>query len=261
MIDSCRLCGSKNFYLYYTLGNDQQFRYYRCRECDLVNYDLEGGLDQEQYAEEFIDPADGNHIINIHQDDTYDFLKKNIHSKGRIFEIGCGNGRVLYLAREDGWEVKGLELSEFLAEKVTERLNMEIEVANFLELNPDPNDKHDLIILRHVLEHLIDPLIAMDKISNLLKPEGKVLMEFPNIQGIDLRVKRLLSKMGRRKKFAEDFVPGHVNEYSKRSYKNLLTKTGFTLLKWETYSSNRRKNFLHKRIHIGNKARALIQKV
>ena len=86
-------------------------------------------------------------------------------------------------------------------------------------------------------------------------------MEFPNIQGIDLRVKRLLSKMGRRKKFSEDFVPGHVNEYSKRSYKNLLTKTGFTLLKWETYSSDPRKNFVHNSIHIGNKARALIQKV
>ena len=261
MIDSCRLCGSKNIYLYYTMGNDQEFRHYRCRECDLVNYDLEGGLNQEKYAEEFVDPADKNHIINIHQDDTYDFLKKNIHSKGRIFEIGCGNARVLYLAREDGWEVKGLELSEFLAEKVTERLNIEVEVANFLEINPGPNDKHDLIILRHVLEHLIEPLIAMDKIRSLLKSEGKVLMEFPNIQGIDVKLKRFLTKLGRKKKYAVGFVPGHANEYSKRSFTNLLTKTAFTLLKWETYSSNPRKNFILNRIHIGNKARALIQKV
>ena len=157
--------------------------------------------------------------------------------------------------------MKGLELSEFLAEKVTKRLNIEIEVANFLELNPNPNDKHDLIILRHVLEHLIDPLIAMDRIKSLLKPEGKVLMEFPNIQGIDVKLKRFLTKLGRKKKYAVSFVPGHANEYSKRSYRNLLIKTGFTLLKWETYSSNLRKNFIFNRIHIGNKARALIQKV
>lgn len=260
MVDSCRICGSKNIYLYYTVGNNRQFKYYRCRECDLVNYDLEGGLNQEKYAAEFIDPTDEKHHLNVHQDDTYNFIKNNINSKGSILEIGCGNARILYRAREDGWEVQGLELSEYLAEKVTKKLNIAVQVADFLELNPDPKDIYDLIILRHVLEHLTEPLIAMDKIWNFLKPGGKVLMEFPNIQGIDLKVKRFLSKLGRRKKFSNSFVPGHANEYSKLSFTNLLTKTGFTLLKWETYSSHPLKNIIHKRIHIGNKARVLIQK-
>jgi len=261
LVDSCRLCGSKNIYLYYTVGDRQQFKYYRCRECDLVNYDIAGGLNQEKYADEFVDPTDEKHILNIHQDDTYDFIKKNINSKGNILEIGCGNARILYLAREDGWEVQGLELSEYLAETVTKRLNINVQVADFLELKANPKDKYDLIILRHVLEHLTEPLIAMDKIRILLKPGGKTLMEFPNIQGIDLQVKRFLSKLGKKKKFSKDFVPGHVNEYSKLSFTNLLKKPGFSLLKWETYSSHPFKNFIHKRIHIGNKARALIQKL
>jgi len=201
LVDLCRLCGSKNIYLYYTVGNRQQFKYYRCRECDLVNYDLAGGLNQEKYAREFVDPTDEKHLLNIHQDDTYDFIKKNINSKGNMLEIGCGNARILYLAREDGWEVQGLELSERLAERVTKRLNITVQVADFLELKANPNDKYDLIILRHVLENLTEPLIAMDKIRNLLKPEGKSVMEFPNIQGIDLRVKRLLSKLGKKKNF------------------------------------------------------------
>lgn len=261
MVDACRLCGSKNIYLYYTLGNRQQFKYYRCRECDLVNYDLSGGLNQEKYAVEFVDPADEKHRINILQDRTYDFIKQNFFSKGSMLEIGCGNARILYRAREDGWEVQGLELSKYLAETVTKRLNIAVQVADFLELNTDPKDKYDLIILRHVLEHLPEPIIAMDKIRNLLKPEGKAVMEFPNIQGIDLQVKRFLTKLGRRKKFSKGFVPGHANEYSKLSFTNLLAKTGFTLLKWETYSNHPFKNLIHKRIDIGNKARVLIQKL
>ena len=260
MVDSCRICGSKKIYLYYTLGNNREFKYFRCRECDLVNYDLEGGLNQEKYAAEFVDPADEKHQLNVHQDDTYNFMRNNINSKGSILEIGCGNARILYRAREDGWKVQGLELSEYLAETVTNKLNIAVQVADFLELIPGPKDKYDLIILRHVLEHLTQPLIAMDKIGNLLKPGGKVLMEFPNIQGIDLKVKRFLSKLGIRKKFSDSFVPGHANEYSKLSFTNLLTKTGFDLLKWETYSSHKLKNIIHKRIHIGNKARVLIQK-
>ncbi len=199
MVDSCRLCGSKNIYLYYTVGNRQQFKYYRCRECDLVNYDITGGLNQEKYADEFVDPTDEKHILNIHQDDTYDFIKKNIDSKGNLLEIGCGNARILYLAREDGWEVQGLELSEYLAETVTKKLNITVQVADFLELEANQKDKYDLIILRHVLEHLTEPLIAMDKIRNLLKPGGIKLMEFPNIQGIELQVKRFLSKLGKKK--------------------------------------------------------------
>ena len=86
-------------------------------------------------------------------------------------------------------------------------------------------------------------------------------MEFPNIQGIDLQVKRFLSKLGIKKIFSKDFVPGHAIEYSKLSFTNLLEKSGFSLLKWETYSSHPFKNFIHKRIHIGTKARALIQKL
>jgi len=261
LISTCRLCGGKNIYLYYTVGNRQQFKYYRCRECDLVSYDLAGGLNQDKYAVEFVDPADENHIINSHQDATYEFLKKNISTKGSILEIGCGNARILYLAREDGWKVQGLELSEQLAEAVTERLKIAVKVTDFLKLDTDTEEKYDLIILRHVLEHLTEPVVAMEKIRNLLQPGGKLLMEFPNIQGIDLQVKRLLSKMGRRKKFSEDFVPGHANEYSKVSFTNLLAKTGFTLLKWETYSSHPFKNFIHRRFHIGNKARVFFQKV
>lgn len=41
----CRLCGGRNLYFYFSLGNDGRFRYYRCPDCALVNYDLATGLE------------------------------------------------------------------------------------------------------------------------------------------------------------------------------------------------------------------------
>ena len=54
----CRLCGCTELHLFYTLGNAQQFRYFRCSGCGLANYDLAGGLDQGQYTTIFVDPRD-----------------------------------------------------------------------------------------------------------------------------------------------------------------------------------------------------------
>ena len=52
----CRLCGGRDLELSYTQGNADEFLFYRCRDCSLVNYNLATGLNQEKYAEVFYDP-------------------------------------------------------------------------------------------------------------------------------------------------------------------------------------------------------------
>lgn len=42
------------------------------------------------------------------------------------------------------------------------------------------DEKYDCIWLSHVIEHLLRPDQALQKIKELLKPEGFVLIEVPN---------------------------------------------------------------------------------
>ncbi len=88
------------------------------------------------------------------------------------------------------------------------------------------------------------------------------MIEMPNIEALDKRLKRLIVNAGlHRRKFRENFVPGHCNEFCKRSFEYLLGTTGFRLVKWETYSKKPLSNIIVNSVHIGNKARTLVQKV
>ena len=46
-------------------------------------------------------------------------------------DIGCGSGRLMYVARRAGWTVKGLELSEQMARNVCDKLGEDVVVAIF----------------------------------------------------------------------------------------------------------------------------------
>jgi SAM-dependent methyltransferase len=246
--------------LYYTLGNVGQFRYYRCEACTLVNYDLAGGLDQRQYVE-LVDPSDDRAERNYDKDATWRFVETHLPIPRRFLDIGCGTGRLLYLAKRSGSIVKGLELSAEMADLARRRVGADVVVGDFLKIDLTSEDRYDLITLRHVLEHLPDSRLAMIRINRLLRPGAHALLEFPNIEGADRKLKRFVIRMGLYKRqFSADFVAGHCNEFCKSSFAYLAEQTGFTIVHWETYSMKPLTNFIYNRIHIGNKARVLIRK-
>lgn len=257
----CRLCQSERLRLFYTQGNSDEFRFYRCERCGLVNYELSGGLDQTKYAREFVNPQEDGHPVNIAQTQTFRFLAGRLVPPGRLLEIGCGNGRLLLLARAAGWQVQGIELSPFLAESVRREFGIEVKVADFLAYEPAPSERYEVVILRHVLEHLPDGRAALTTIHRLLAPAGYALLEFPNIDALDLRLKRLFRRLGwHRKRYPPDYRPGHCNEYNRKAFEFLAGAAGFRLCEWQTYSYRPFENWIYTRWHIGNKARALIQK-
>ncbi len=258
----CRVCDSEDLKLFYTQGHEDQFHLYRCGVCGLVNLDMEGLnlLDhQEKYAGEEEVPGDYEADPRVRQ--SYRFIKKYVPVTGKYMDIGCGGGGMLYYAQKDGWNVKGLELSPVLARLVSEKLGVDVDVANFLEYVRDEGE-YDLVSLRHVLEHLTDSISAMKNISRLLKPDGYAHLEFPNINGISFRLKRFLTRMGLyKKKYQPDWRPGHCNEFSRGAFEHLLGRTGFRMIRWETYTHKPFADFFYNNIHIGTKARVIIQKI
>lgn len=257
----CRICQNDLDKLYYTQGNENEYKFYKCNNCTAVNYDLSGGLNQEKYTVSYLNPNDESHKININQRETYKHLSSNFPQKGKLLEIGCGNGKILTLCKSDGWDVQGIELSDVYASEISKRFDIPVQVLNFIDDDIDNINGLDLVVMRHVLEHLPNPILAMNKINSMLKPGAYALLEFPNIESFDFKIKRFMIKYGLHKKhYKSDFKPGHCNEYNSVSFAKLAELTGFELVSWTTYSGKPFMNTFYKYLPYSSKARVIIKK-
>jgi 2-polyprenyl-3-methyl-5-hydroxy-6-metoxy-1,4-benzoquinol methylase len=68
--------------------------------------------------------------------------------------------------------VKGIELAPKAAEAVHNTLGVDVLVADFLSMTPTTEDleRYDVVCLRHVLEHLPNSRLAMQKIRASAAP-------------------------------------------------------------------------------------------
>jgi 2-polyprenyl-3-methyl-5-hydroxy-6-metoxy-1,4-benzoquinol methylase len=94
---------------------------------------------------------------------------------GRILDVGAGAGTFLELARADGWDATGVELSPDLAARAEARTGACVMRGDFLEVTLE-KAAFDAVTLWDVLEHTIDPGAVLDRARDLLAPGGVLVV-------------------------------------------------------------------------------------
>jgi len=166
---TCKLCGTGTLPLFYTQGNEDQYGFYRCPTCRLVVYDTSTGVSQEKYILTAVNPEANTRQNRAHRQ-TYAFIKLHATPPGRMLDLGCGDGTVLWLARKDGWSVEGVELFPEHAAMVQRAHGFPVTAGGIDAYRGTPG-AWDVVVLTHVLEHLPDPLGALTQIRDLLSRE------------------------------------------------------------------------------------------
>ena len=135
----------------------------------------------------------------------------------RLLEIGCAHGERLRYLRTLGWDVQGVEFSALAASRAREKgvpcITSSIEDCTL------PEASFDVIIMSMVLEHLPDPLAALNKVNRWLKPSGRLLLSVPNDAGLE---SRLFKEYG----YSLD-VPRHLTHFTPSTLSNMLASAGF----------------------------------
>ncbi|GIU82978.1 MAG: class I SAM-dependent methyltransferase [Acidobacteria bacterium] len=148
-------------------------------------------------------------------------------SGGKLLEIGCGRGWFLKIMKNWGWKAIGVETNPASARFGREKFGVEILEGQLEEQN-FPDNSFDFIVMRHVFEHVSDPVKILEECKRILKPGGALALAMPNGKSLG---SRWFGKYWRGLT-----PPWHLHLFNPKSLKILLEESGYQNVKVRTLS-------------------------
>jgi len=237
----CDLCSSNNKTLLlqardYRYGHPEMFNIVTCNNCGLIYINPRptaesiSKLYEADYAPEEI--AD---ISLITKTANWKIIAKgilyrlygyvgNLPRKGKILELGCGEGAILEILSRRGCETWGVEPNQKAAEicksKGLNVLCATLEKVNFRD------GFFDAVVMSQVLEHLPSPKTALKEVKRVTKSKGRVYIYCPNVEGY---LSKLFGKY-----WHGWHVPFHFYGFTKKTILQFANGAGFKVTKIDT---------------------------
>ncbi len=189
-----------------------------CKECEFIfNSDFE--IDKIQYSETYDNTQTCSPKFQRYIDEIIKYLVDKYKFKNKtIVEVGCGKGAFLkqIVEMSNGYGY-GFDPS-YEGEEIQLNGNLVFEKKyydkNYSEIQAD------LVILRHVIEHIQNPIEIMQSIKEALinSPDAIVYIETPCVEWI------------LKNNIIYDFFYEHCSYFTKESLRKLLEIIGFDVL-------------------------------
>ena len=93
-------------------------------------------------------------------------------------EIGCAAGSFLYYAQRAGFEVEGVDVSEWAVNAAKAQFGLNVHQGRLAEVALKP-ESYDVIFLSDLLEHEPEPNQFLARIKSLLKKDGLAVIKVP----------------------------------------------------------------------------------
>jgi SAM-dependent methyltransferase len=144
----------------------------------------------------------------------FDFIQQTepLPSKGRLIDIGCGNGGALRTFSEalPEWKLYGTELSDASLADLKHLPNF---VQLFIGKQPEIREQFDLVTMIHSLEHMPEPSKTLKEAAHLLTPAGKLFVEIPDVETSPFDL----------------IVADHLMHFSRATLRLLAERAGFSV--------------------------------
>lgn len=237
MRDRCLVCGesldeSSLFMRRRFEGYCMGFDLYRCEACGFVQTspmpDMQQ-LKEHEYTEDYlayestwgkafsITARKRLALVLRHADPS------SLVPGARLLDVGCSTGWFLKAAQEHGFQVSGIELSSYAAQKANQLLGPGVVQDVLFEQARFGKSEFDIIYSNQVIEHAIDPNTFIKAAATCLKPNGLLVIGTPNIESMPARKRG--GNWGSLRK------PDHVVFFSPRSLTRFMENNGFSVVK------------------------------
>jgi SAM-dependent methyltransferase len=144
-----------------------------------------------------------------------DVVSRFVPAGGEVVDYGCGTGAMAARLRELGYRIVGAEVSEDMLENCRRR---GLATINLSEQSIPPASA-DCVLACDVLEHVEDDVGLLDKLREVLRPEGLFVGTVPAYDFLWS---------------GEDYVSRHFRRYTRAKLGRSLASAGYDVL-WSSY--------------------------
>lgn len=243
----CNLCGSDRYSVVYKMyagdistiqmdsytitKNRQNFplRIVKCSQCGLIYANPRPSVItlRANYAR-MVDPLyleeeQGRRLSAQYILGELQQLKKS----QRLLDIGCSTGFLLDEAGKRGWEVYGVELSQWAVDYARNKLGIANVFQGTLKEAAYPSNYFDAVILKDAIEHLPEPKSTLIEIRRILKSDGVICINTPDISSF-------ISKILRARWWGIKQV--HLYYFTRQSLYDMLDAAGFVPIKIKSHA-------------------------
>lgn len=137
------------------------------------------------------------------------------------FEVGCGEGTLSLELLRRGWDVRGADLEESVVRQANEAsaaagFGRRFTAIDLYDLTPERGSA-ELVICCEVLEHVEDPVRALDVLAALARPW--LLLSVPREplwRVLNVARGKYLKRLGN--------TPGHVQHWTSGAFRRLVSR-------------------------------------
>jgi SAM-dependent methyltransferase len=151
---------------------------------------------------------------------------KTYSRAGKLLDVGCNIGLFLKVAREEGFDVTGVELNRDCAAYGRENFGLEIH-SEYLDAIGFPSGSFEVVTLFDVLEHIPDLHNFLKEVRRIIRPGGLLVVQSPNLGSL------MAELTGSQWSWLTP--PDHLYHFTPETLQLLLHESGFTVKECRTW--------------------------
>ena len=177
----CNICDGSIFKAIYRL---KDFNIIQCQKCNTLCRDVvfERNESEQLYKEDYFCDLQNDFFFKNKElrekafESKIAIINKFYPQSGKLLDIGCATGTFLKVARQNGWDVEGVEISEFASNYSIEKEGLKIYNCDLMDVKL-PSCSVDAVTMWDMIDHSEFPSEIIKEVNRILKPAGIIAMD------------------------------------------------------------------------------------
>jgi 2-polyprenyl-3-methyl-5-hydroxy-6-metoxy-1,4-benzoquinol methylase len=219
----------------------------KCTRCGLI---MVPATETEDVAAPYVGDenvflTDGNenyyldYSNQVSADAKVEWISQFLPDGSRLLDVGAGFGHFLYAARSR-FQACGIDISPEAVRWSQLHFNVNNCVGSIYSIGVSITQPFDAVTAWDILEHLADPVSALQAIRDVLKPEGQLFISTPDAGSL------VASLMGKRWHYFDPVQ--HRTLFSRSNLSQALESKGFTVRSIRTFGHHYKLQYVFDRL-------------